>query len=36
LNLHDSVYIQLTRNWREDAIPLFRMGSTVLLLGYQW
>jgi len=36
LNLQDSVYIQLTRNWREDAIPLFRMGSTVLLLGYQW
>ena len=36
LNLQDSVYIQLTRNWREDAIPLFRMGSTVLQLGYQW
>ena len=36
LNLKDSVYIQLTRNWREDAIPLFRMGSTVLQLGYQW
>jgi len=36
LNLQDSVYIQLTRNWRDDAIPLFRMSSTVLLLGYQW
>jgi hypothetical protein len=36
LNLHDSVYIQITRNWREDAIPLFRMSSTVLLVGYQW
>jgi hypothetical protein len=36
LNLQDSVYIQITRNWREDAIPLFRMSSTVLQLGYQW
>ena len=36
LNLHDSVYIQITRNWRDDTIPLFRMSSTVLLVGYQW
>jgi hypothetical protein len=36
LNLRDSVYIQLTRNWRDDAIPLFNMKSHVLMLGYQW
>jgi hypothetical protein len=36
LNLHDSVYIQITRNWRDDTIPLFKMSSTVLLVGYQW
>jgi hypothetical protein len=36
LNLHDTVYIQITRNWRDDTIPLFQMSSTVLLIGYQW
>jgi Tetratricopeptide repeat len=36
LNLRDSVYIQITRNWRDDTIPLFMMSSTVLLVGYQW
>lgn len=36
LNLRDSVYIQLTRNWRDDAIPLFNMRSHVLMVGYQW
>jgi hypothetical protein len=36
LNLRDSVYIQLARNWRDDAIPLFNMKSHVLMVGYQW
>jgi hypothetical protein len=36
LNLRGSGYIQLTRNWRDDLIPLFRMSSTLLSIGYQW